>query len=621
MSLADKTVPELRKLAKSKGHTGYSRLTKQALVDLLTPAKKVATKKPAAAKAKASAKPKPPMNAYMHYANAYRDAVRAELGEGATIGQVGKEIAARWAKVKDTPAAKKFHDAAAIQKAAYAAAKKSAAKSPAKKAAAKKSAAKKAAAKKAAAKSPAKKAAAKPKAKSPAKKPAAKALETKTVAELRQLAKSKGHTGYSRLTKQALIDMLSKPKASVAAKPKAVAKKTVKAMSPPKPQPVRRPEMLPEPMRFSKFEPERPPRPPQARMYEAPPDLSRPLRTDVPLPITRRGPRAMPAPVRPRPQRQTSKSERPPRPPRARMYEASPDLPEASLTYEEAEIFKEALEEIAESPARESTPQVKPSRVPTAMDISVHSEKGTRDYQEDTTWVYSKDGKIPVMFAVYDGHGGDEVSNLLKAEFAAQVVHELKTNPDVEDALDDAFILYDQYLSKQSLRSGSTAIVVIKIGANLWFANLGDSRAILIRNGKVVHQTKDHKPNDPEERARVEKAGGIVAPHPRGGPPRVNGQIAVSRAFGDMEFKMTDKSSEYNGEDGFVSAVPDVTSHNVLAGDRLVVASDGLWDVFTPQEVAQQSQQSQAVKAITLVRMALAKGSRDNVSAIVVDFS
>jgi serine/threonine protein phosphatase PrpC len=57
------------------------------------------------------------------------------------------------------------------------------------------------------------------------------------------------------------------------------------------------------------------------------------------------------------------------------------------------------------------------------------------------------------------------------------------------------------------------------------------TRAVLCRNGAAVFVTKDHKPAQPEEVARIESAGGFVASN------RVCHCLAVSRAFGDFEFK------------------------------------------------------------------------------------
>jgi serine/threonine protein phosphatase PrpC len=40
--------------------------------------------------------------------------------------------------------------------------------------------------------------------------------------------------------------------------------------------------------------------------------------------------------------------------------------------------------------------------------------------------------------------------------------------------------------------------------------NLGDSRAILSKSGQVVELSKDHKPNNEDEKARIKKAGGSI---------------------------------------------------------------------------------------------------------------
>lgn len=62
---------------------------------------------------------------------------------------------------------------------------------------------------------------------------------------------------------------------------------------------------------------------------------------------------------------------------------------------------------------------------------------------------------------------------------------------------------------------------------------------MLCHNGKAIPLSSDHKPDIPEEKARIEKRGGKVLPDPVSGIPRVNGKLAVSRSFGDLPFKDT----------------------------------------------------------------------------------
>lgn len=73
--------------------------------------------------------------------------------------------------------------------------------------------------------------------------------------------------------------------------------------------------------------------------------------------------------------------------------------------------------------------------------------------------------------------------------------------------------------------------------------------------------------NNAGEKARITAAGGFVD------FGRVNGNLALSRAIGDFEFK---KSAELAPEQQIVTAFPDVTVHDISDDDEfLVVACDG----------------------------------------------
>jgi protein phosphatase 2C family protein 2/3 len=83
--------------------------------------------------------------------------------------------------------------------------------------------------------------------------------------------------------------------------------------------------------------------------------------------------------------------------------------------------------------------------------------------------------------------------------------------------------------------AGSTAVVVLTQGTQLWCSNAGDSRCVAGVAGAARPLSFDHKPLDTKERARIEAAGGFVEFN------RVNGNLALSRAMGDFVFKMNDK--------------------------------------------------------------------------------
>lgn len=137
--------------------------------------------------------------------------------------------------------------------------------------------------------------------------------------------------------------------------------------------------------------------------------------------------------------------------------------------------------------------------------------------------------------------------------------------------------------------SGTTAAFVLASEGELWAGGVGDSRAILVgrdpRSGGVYAKdlTIDHKPTDPEERQRIEANGGDVFVARDGGSDRVFAKgkrvpgLAMSRSLGDFAAHRVG-----------VTETPD-TVHMAIKPEHLFVllASDGLWDVFSSEEVAQ----------------------------------
>nr|CEL65419.1 TPA: protein phosphatase 2C, putative [Neospora caninum Liverpool] len=155
---------------------------------------------------------------------------------------------------------------------------------------------------------------------------------------------------------------------------------------------------------------------------------------------------------------------------------------------------------------------------------------------------------------------------------------------------------------------------------------------------EAVRVSRDHKPNLPEERERIEANGGRVievggvarvAPKGfeerakqikmeqciRGGasqPPPV--LMAVSRGFGDKELK----------EENLISATPDVFGFHATEEVRLlIIACDGVWDVMTDQEaveIAACHLDDPKEAASQVVKRAFERGSQDNLTAIAVVF-
>lgn len=128
---------------------------------------------------------------------------------------------------------------------------------------------------------------------------------------------------------------------------------------------------------------------------------------------------------------------------------------------------------------------------------------------------------------------------------------------------------------------GCTAICVLVRRGEVIAANAGDSRAIKCRAGTAVELSFDHKPASEVEKSRIEAAGGYLEDSPGGA--RVNGNLNLSRAIGDLEYK---KNAELPPEQQIICSTPDVLVSELTPEDEFIVlACDGVWDVKTNQEV------------------------------------
>mmetsp|Transcript_104956 Transcript_104956/g.338450 ORF Transcript_104956/g.338450 Transcript_104956/m.338450 type:complete len:461 (-) Transcript_104956:151-1533(-) len=238
------------------------------------------------------------------------------------------------------------------------------------------------------------------------------------------------------------------------------------------------------------------------------------------------------------------------------------------------------------------------------------SMRGWRDAMEDAHVAEMLQPSVfpsAALFAVLDGHGGKEVS-ALTARLLTEEIHacgrgRLKkggnTGAGLAESLEEALPRLDARLKAGSwglgrmlpgplhpfASCGSTACVaaVDFESREVLVANVGDSRAMLIRNGKAIALSEDHKPENPKERSRIRAAGGQVV---KVGPcHRVDGTLNLSRALGDFHLKA---NSTLPPESQKVIAFADSTRTPFQGGPQelLVVACDGLFERCSNQEVA-----------------------------------
>ncbi|KAF2294052.1 hypothetical protein GH714_007116 [Hevea brasiliensis] len=221
-------------------------------------------------------------------------------------------------------------------------------------------------------------------------------------------------------------------------------------------------------------------------------------------------------------------------------------------------------------------------------------------------------GHVIGLFAIYDGHLGDSVPAYLQKNLFNNILKDEEFWTDPSKSISKAYEKTDQAILSHSHdlgRGGSTAVTAILInGQKLWIANVGDSRAVLSRRGQAVQMTTDHEPNT--ERGSIENKGGFVSNIP-GDVARVNGQLAVSRAFGDKNLKSHLRSD------------PDI-QNTVIDSDAeiLILASDGLWKVMSNQEAVDIARKTKDPEkaAKQLAAEAVKRDSKDDISCIVVRF-
>ncbi|KAJ3698707.1 hypothetical protein LUZ61_002412 [Rhynchospora tenuis] len=242
------------------------------------------------------------------------------------------------------------------------------------------------------------------------------------------------------------------------------------------------------------------------------------------------------------------------------------------------------------------------------------SSPGKRSSMEDfyETRIDGVNGEIVGLFGVFDGHGGVRAAEFVKQHLFSNIIKHPKFISDTKSAIADAYNHTDSEFLKcengQNRDAGSTASTAVLVGDRLLVANVGDSRAVICRGGNAIAVSRDHKPDQSDERQRIEDAGGFVM---WAGTWRVGGVLAVSRAFGDRLLKQ------------FVVAEPEIKEEKVDNSlEFLILASDGLWDVVSNEEAVamvrpiEEPQQA----AQRLLQEASQRGSADNTTVVVVRF-
>ena len=225
------------------------------------------------------------------------------------------------------------------------------------------------------------------------------------------------------------------------------------------------------------------------------------------------------------------------------------------------------------------------------------------------------------VFGVFDGHGGKEIAQYVSHHFTNELIS--NKSSDLKTALKETFLKMDEIMqtkegteeikqiarkSKEeddiqsknepqdsqaqllqnfisrdpesdniSMRTGCTACVctIDEKEKKIYFANAGDSRVVMCKNGVASAKSTDHKPELDVEKKRIYKAEGWIS------EGRVKGNLNLSRGLGDLEYK---NNKKIKPEEQIITANPDIIVENYDKDiDFIIVGCDGIWDCLTNQ--------------------------------------
>ena len=235
-----------------------------------------------------------------------------------------------------------------------------------------------------------------------------------------------------------------------------------------------------------------------------------------------------------------------------------------------------------------------------------------RNYMEDEGRAIENLNGDPnkILFCLFDGHGGGQVSKFLQENFGKYMKKILNYN-NMISGFTTLFKAIDEDIKKLNCPNvGSTATIVYieKLKENnkriLYCANVGDSRCVLVSKNGVYRLSYDDRVKDPQESERINKNGGIIVNN------RVYGQLMLSRSFGDWRIK-----------DVGVIVDPHIIRYELSDDDSFcVIASDGVWDVLKDEEcsVLEKMYMNTGEMSKKIISECLRRNSFDNLSCFVI---
>ena len=229
--------------------------------------------------------------------------------------------------------------------------------------------------------------------------------------------------------------------------------------------------------------------------------------------------------------------------------------------------------------------------------------------------------KNQMVFEIFDGHGGDEMSTYLQANLAKIYKQNLLLNKgniilSLKNAFHDADDEMRGQLNMEGLGSTGTLVhIVRRLGPVLevYSANVGDSRVSLISPEHIIRLSYDHRTTDEKEKKRILESGMEII------DDRICGTLMLTRIFGNYEYKEENENGNNKGLicEPFISKIEiDLSIENQF----LILASDGIWDILTEEEVQniiKKYQDTQKICSI-IIKKCLENEAWDNMSVFAV---
>ena len=234
-----------------------------------------------------------------------------------------------------------------------------------------------------------------------------------------------------------------------------------------------------------------------------------------------------------------------------------------------------------------------------------HSDTGRRRRNEDSFSVRSDLG----LFVVADGmggHAGGNVASRIVVDTLERFFDKVGTPTDEQDGgklsaqrVDLAIRMCHRTLSRRAVGElatmGTTLVTLLVRSGFAILAHVGDSRIYRLRDGQIEQMTRDHSLC-----AELEAAGG---------------HDLVKKLTGPYTSMVTRSISVDT------NARPDMLIEPIQPGDRYLLCTDGLTDALDAEAIAEVMRTSETSEEAScrLVQRAYSAGSRDNITAVVVD--